>query len=344
MSSPLHHAVNWCHYDAAKLLLDHGADVNACISLNHDTPLHLSASRSVEISELLIERGANISAKNIRGNMPLIIAVNRRLFDLIPILTSPDTINHKNKQATTVLGLAYQIGDVDIVNTLIGLGANNHGYVSSRTFDAYMSRTLDGNAIREMVRTSIRENDITSAYILAVKMGIFMTTTEIQALIDRRANININIGLKEVTLLLYMCYKGDIDAVNLLIDNGAYIALEHIFYAIKNGHINIVRLLLPHIGDINWICYGSSLLHHASNNGHVDIVSLLIEKGANVNVRNNRNRTPIISSILAGYLDVVKLLIEAGTDLTVPDTYGITALQYAYWNGNKEIYELVSSS
>ena len=67
---PLHYASGGRHYDIVKLLIDHGANVDA--EASGYTPLHNAAYRgSLEITKLLIVKGANINASDINGDTPL---------------------------------------------------------------------------------------------------------------------------------------------------------------------------------------------------------------------------------------------------------------------------------
>ena len=67
---PLHYAFGGRHYDIVKLLIDHGANVDA--EASGYTPLHNAAYRgSLEITKLLIVKGANINASDINGDTPL---------------------------------------------------------------------------------------------------------------------------------------------------------------------------------------------------------------------------------------------------------------------------------
>ncbi len=55
------------HVETARLLLDHGAELNAT-NKNGMTPLHYAAeSDSVLMVQLFLDRGADVIAKNVKG-------------------------------------------------------------------------------------------------------------------------------------------------------------------------------------------------------------------------------------------------------------------------------------
>ena len=53
-------------------------------------------------------------------------------------------------------------------------------------------------------------------------------------------------------------------------------------HAAKNGHIEVVRLLLDNGADINANFFGSTALKYSAMNGHVEVVKFLLDKGADV--------------------------------------------------------------
>jgi ankyrin repeat protein len=74
--TPLHLAAFFGHVDAARLLLDHGAEVNA-VSQNAltNTPLHAAtAGKHADVALLLIEHGADGHTADSGGYTPLQIA------------------------------------------------------------------------------------------------------------------------------------------------------------------------------------------------------------------------------------------------------------------------------
>ena len=69
-SRDFHWASRSGHLEVSRVLVDHGANVNAR-QRNHFTPLHLSAEYGhLEIVKLLLERGADVHALNSYGQMP----------------------------------------------------------------------------------------------------------------------------------------------------------------------------------------------------------------------------------------------------------------------------------
>jgi ankyrin repeat protein len=80
--TPLMFAAREGHVDAARLLVDAGADVHA-VDRNGITPLFMAiGSNRLPAARLLVERGANIQAKDRYGRTPLFAAVEMRNVDL----------------------------------------------------------------------------------------------------------------------------------------------------------------------------------------------------------------------------------------------------------------------
>ncbi len=74
------------HVQVARLLLDHGADVNMPPD-SYESPLTLSACGGhFELASLLIERGANLEEVNDEGYTPLMEGLELCKIDLIMIV------------------------------------------------------------------------------------------------------------------------------------------------------------------------------------------------------------------------------------------------------------------
>lgn len=86
------------------------------------------------------------------------------------------------------------------------------------------------------------------------------------------------------TALIWASGNGDVDMVQLLIDNGADINIKN-----KDGYTALI-----------W----------ASSEGHLDVVRLLLDAGANANIKDNWGNTALDEAILNGYINISKLLEE----------------------------------
>ena len=61
---------------------------------------------------------------------------------------------------------------------------------------------------------------------------------------------------------------------------------------------------------------GWTPLHHAAWNGRSVVATLLLDRGAEVNGKNNRGWTPLDYATWKGHADVVALLLERGAKET----------------------------
>jgi ankyrin repeat protein len=82
-------------------------------------------------------------------------------------------------------------------------------------------------------------------------------------------------------------------------------------------------------------------LHDAVLYGNLADVKYLVEKGADVNAKNEDSTTPLFSAAGSGDLEVVKYLVEKGADVNAKTTYSQTPLDHA---NHEKVKEFLSSS
>ncbi|KAB0789966.1 hypothetical protein PPYR_15746 [Photinus pyralis] len=85
-------------------------------------------------------------------------------------------------------------------------------------------------------------------------------------------------------------------------------------------------------------------LHYAAEIGNLTAVHLLVLAGADLDVFNKEQHTPIVCSILAFKHNVVKYLIKAGASLDLKGMDGMTALHLAAKAGNLPACKLLLES
>ncbi len=75
--------------------------------------------------------------------------------------------------------------------------------------------------------------------------------------------------------------------------------------------------------------------------GHKDIAKVLIAKGADVNAKDTRGETPLIGAAMSGRKEIVELLIAKGADVNARDRHGRTPLIRAATSGHEEIAKVL---
>ena len=108
-----------------------------------------------------------------------------------------------------------------------------------------------------------------------------------------------------------------------------------------------MQLLLDHGADISvqksrYLGSASSLIIQWPP---PNFQNLLIERGAEVDVRNEDQATPLHLASGRGELEIARrLLVKSGSDVHAQDKYGWTASHFAAWNGHLGLIELLRDS
>lgn len=92
--------------------------------------------------------------------------------------------------------------------------------------------------------------------------------------------------------------------------------------------------------DVNY-CQSETPITAACKTGASGIVELLIEKGADVNVKNEDIGTPLTVACEMGHFRVVEVLLKNEADVSLEDGYETVPLTAAYENNHFDIVELL---
>ena len=124
--TPLHVVaawVSWSSTEVAKLLIEKGADVNARNCLQ-ETPLHRVASSYLAMAKLLIEKGADVNARDSSQRTPLHNAARMDDTQTAALLIAKGAdVNAKTNHGATALNRATSHGHEEIVQLLKQAGA-----------------------------------------------------------------------------------------------------------------------------------------------------------------------------------------------------------------------------
>lgn len=122
--SPLQLAINRKDIDQVKILLDHGANVNAKTIIDF-VPLSRAVIKADKnMCALLISRGADVNATNSSGDSPLFFAIRDDHEDICDLLISKGAdVNIKDKHGYTPLKLSKMLKRENITKLLVAHGA-----------------------------------------------------------------------------------------------------------------------------------------------------------------------------------------------------------------------------
>jgi TolB-like protein len=112
--------------------------------------------------------------------------------------------------------------------------------------------------------------------------------------------------------------------------------------AILSDEPETVKALIDKGADVNEKDQDNfTPLHWAAYYGKTDMVKILLNRGAQVNAGSTAYGTPLIIAAQYGFMDTVKALVEKGADANMADGTGKTALSYAEAGKYEAIVQLL---
>jgi len=273
--TPLFSAALNNHEECVKILIEHGADVNAKAFDKH-SPLHLAAKfGATKCAQLMIENNADINCKDIDGWTPLHYAAKKgHIYCLKLLIDNRAEINCKTLNGRTPLHHAAHQGHIECLKHLI----DNRAEINCKTLNGW-----------------------TPLHFAAVKGYIEC----LKHLIDNRAEINCK-EIKGFTPLHFAAHQGHIDCLKLLIDHRAEINCEStngftpLYQAGAKGHNDCMKLLIEKGADVNiqnkymetalfLITFSKNTSDKLKDEG----IEMLIRAGADLNLKGKDNETPL---------------------------------------------------
>jgi ankyrin repeat protein len=366
--TPLIAAVEAGNVEAVKLLLARGAKVN--LTDNHlptvdivgpmplnSALMYAAWAGSVEMTEMLLNKGANKEQMNSIGLTPLMFSV-AYVMD-----TSPEVTKEKA---------------VKVAALLLDRGAkvDSHGFSSTIRF---MKIDLPkGTPASVNPKVISRGGGGVSALMYASRNGFIEGA---KLLLDRGAKIELQMYGNKWTPLMLAANSDKTEMVNYLLDRGAKIeavdtvgnnsllitsgGLQYdtvtallrkkanvnafipttganaLMNAINQARedrekdsLKMMNLLLDNNININFQGIGgNTALMYASGWGVVtknpDRAELLLDRGARVNLQNRKGETALMMAAYRGHVKTAKLLLERGANMELKDVNGRTALMTA---------------
>jgi ankyrin repeat protein len=321
-----------------KLLVEAGADANA----GKYPPLCQAVDENnKDIAEYLLDHGAKVNYPQDWGPLTEAPYIKDNIEMVKLLLAKGADINAAGIR--TPLQASINGGRRDIFDLLIQRGAGVNAkdkfgytplYMAIHNDDLYFLKILIANGAD--VNTKYRGGE--TLLKSAAKTG---KTEAIKLLLDGGADINENDnGPTALHAMLnmrnsnYNQYRLSKDTAELLLARGADVNLKDKFgwtplhFAAESADVNIIELLLDKGAEVNAKDdeAGFTALHHAVRLGKRNVAELLITRGADVNVKDKQGHTPLY--VAAGYdYQLAEFLIEKGADSSIRADSGRTLLE-----------------
>ena len=307
----LERAAQYGNYDAVKVLLDLGANVNS--TSNYGGPL-TSASKDmygnspIAVCRLLLSRGANPNGQS-------------------------------DKETPLVAALREAVGAEDNTNSQIisiAVSTTDHSSAGQQRAKAW-ARTEQEKLRQNFVKLG-REQVIKTH-----ETGLQI----VRMLIASGANVNlISYGS---TPLMAAAQAGSVDAMGILIDNGAKADKASLDAALgpasTRGSASSVAFLLSRGASPNAVGINQSpAITSAALSDAAETIRVLVNAGADVNARGVDGMTALNLVMLRADVPAVKFLLTHGADPNIPDKDGKTPLYWAKESKSAELMTLLENA
>jgi ankyrin repeat protein len=288
--------------------------------------------RNIEKIKELLDRGEDINDKDWLGYTPLQWAIYFGYPEVVELLLSrgadPDIQSDTGRYA---LEIAKAMVYADIEKLLLQSGANADMPTAGEQKIPAQVQATESQELTQVVTQQ--------AFLTAVRSD---RVDEAANLLTQGAEVNA-VDKFGMPLLVLAVSQENVDMVKLLVEHGARLdvrapnGMSVIQFAVSRGMQEIVKVLLSHGVD-------TSSLHMAACTGDLTSVQRLIDRGADVNAKDEIGWTPLFWAASMGRKEVVTLLIAKGADATVTAKTADgqnTALYQAVQAGNRDIAQLL---
>lgn len=309
---------------------------------------------NIDLVKSLISSGANINAKDDRGMTPLHEAAYYGQREVAKVLIAKGAnVNGTDTAGQTSLHIAANFGAKFVPELLLANGASIsardvagntplHAATDSPDVEKDLLELLIAKGADVQARNKAGQTPLHRVSMIRRQNKPLELTAEVLLAHGAKVDAKDKSGN---TPIHFAVKNGHIKLIDLLLSKGAIISKddkpdeEASFLAFN--HADVLKVLLDYGADVNAADrWGWSLLHYAAYDG--DMTKMLLDKGANANsVERERGRTPLHWAAFRGRKTVAEMLLAHGAKMDTRDWYGKTPLSLAQEAGNTDIVELL---
>lgn len=328
--TPLHHAASLGHDKIVSLLLSENASFNTLDKKGETALFKAVANGHSAVAERLLDLGVNVDISNKEGQLALHVAAKNSSMEvvqkLLPLTKKP---NQADKKGVAPFHLAAEHNVKSVVEALLFGQTIDLSSVDKKGYHAlhYAFRNKDPEILEILFETS-------AISLLDVANHEFGQTLLHMAVENKDHNM--------VWKLIDLGTQLDV------LDKGGYSAMA---IAVEDGDLEMVELLTSRGFDVSKEIKvkrgkkpAKSLLSIALVEGKSSIIDFLLEQNIDVNIRNERGQTPLMTALSTGKNKFVRKVLETGADVSLLDKEDRNVFYYIQKDCPEEIFEKLVKS
>ena len=342
--------------DLVGFLLELGADVNAEDDYREtqECALHYASENGhLGVVKLLLENGADVNAKGRWGMTPLHLATLHGHFEIAQLLLQQGAdvnakYNYEEIQESP-LHYAAKKGHLEVVKLLVENGADVDTKDKWEKTPLHFATKYGHFEIAKILLQHGADVNaksgrwyplhLAAAYARPKFVDLFLKHGANKYLKDGRNKTPLQYAQTGIETTVMEYY--DKDKMENYIKVRALLQNPLIINAAVNGQVEEVKSLLDLGADVN-VRNGSDWtpLHFAAWNGHSTVASILLQNDARVDAVTIYRSTPLHLAWKGG-LEVAEVLIISGAKIDARDVDKMTPLHWACKEGNLEVAEFL---